>query len=543
MKSKIFALMLVLSFMSCPSWSNEYREGEVLAVFRVPEGVNVSAASESVYDSVSVIGASVSESYETLSEIEGKVIVLVRSDTMTTEELISSLKSNPNVISVSPNYYTHSQSVNEEIMPNDPSADLCWGLKAIRTPEVWGYTTGSKEVHVAIADSGIYRHPDLEANIVPSLSINTNTVSGEYDLSFVSWDSDLDGHGTHIAGTIGAVGDNGTGIAGVNWNVGLIAIRVFDTTNAVETISYEIRALNHAAMLLQNNPNLKIAAINFSLGAAFPVSPEDMKNNAYWLAFHALDSLNRTIIVVSAGNSSFEVGTATPFDDPIHDVFPKGTYYYPSSFIDLNNFIVVGAMASDDTAARFTNWGDNVDIAAPGVDIFSTYSPIPSDLLYRSISGTSMAAPHVTGAIALLMSAFPDASPSQIKSAILEGANRKKNPLIYPYAYNMKRLDAYIANLDDSIAKGNTPPESRDILIEQRRDYLERTYGQYKSFDGTAHVCRTGLLDVKAAYDILSSSSHSHIHSSSSGCNSGHHAVMILAVILAVMIALKRVKI
>jgi hypothetical protein len=97
----------------------------------------------------------------------------------------------------------------------------------------------------------------------------------------------------------------------------------------------------------------------------------------------------------------------------------------------------------------------------------------------------------------------------------------------------MKRLDAYIADLDKSIADGITPAESRDILIEQRRDYLERTYGQYKSFDGTAHVCRTGLLDVKAAYDILGERINTKgVASSSGGCSAGLPVVMMISLLI-----------
>ena len=306
MRSKVFVLsFLVLTVICSPSWSATYAEGEALAVFRVHEGVEMSAASVSVSEAVGEIGASVAESYETLSEIEGKFIVLVRSPSMSTEELIATLKARPDVITASPNYHTQPQSFSAARVPNDPSADLCWGLKAINAPEVWEHTAGSHEIYACVVDSGVYKHPDLVDNIAAEYGYNTQTVSGEYDLSFGSWDADFAGHGTHVAGTIGAVGNNGIGIAGVNWNVKIIPVRVFDVEDDFETISYEIRGLN--------------------------------------------------------------------------------------------NLIVVGAMASDDTAAFFTNWGDQVDIAAPGFGILSTYSPIKIDgaqEMYRVLNGTSMAAPR-----------------------------------------------------------------------------------------------------------------------------------------------------
>ena len=473
MKNKIFVLSsLIFIFTASPAFSEIYSKGEALAVFRVPECENVSTASINAAVSLAEIDASVAETYEALSEIEGKLFVLVRSSTKTTEQLISELKARPDVITASPNYYAQNltDSTSETKFPNDPSADLCWGLKAIRAPEVWSNTTGSNEVYVCVVDTGIYRHPDLEANLALDLGLNTNTVSGEFDLNFTSWDADLSGHGTHVAGIIGAVGNNGIGISGVNWNVKIIPVRIFDNKSAVESISYEIRALNYIADLLNKNPDMKLAAVNFSLGTSLPFTPSEMKDDVYYMAFQALDSLNRTLIVSAAGNSSLNIGAPAPFDDELYGQFKKGAYFYPPAFIGLNNFINVAAMASDDTAASFTNWG-SVDIATPGVDILSTYSPIAGNtpIMYKASGGTSMAAPYVTGAAALLMSAFPDATPAQIKSALLDGAGR---------------------------------------------------------------VSRTGLLDVKAAYDILAETAGSSSGSSSGGCSSGGAVVMLSALIL-----------
>ncbi len=546
MKKRVLALVVLAVLMVCPSaWPSEYADGEVLAVFRVPEGVRASEAK------IRVAGAEISETYEALSEAEGKSFVLIRSAVKTTEELISELKQNPDVIAVSPNYRvrrlpqsitpskglmpseTLTSSENASIFPNDPSADLCWGLKAIRAPEVWPYTTGSREIHVCIIDSGIYRHPDLDANIAGTLGLNTQTVSGEYDLTFGSWDADFAGHGTHVAGTIGAVGNNGLGVSGVNWNVSIIPVRVFDVEDAYETINFEIRGLNYIVSLLQKNPDMKLAALNFSLGAYLPNTPEEMKNDVYYMAYQALDNTNRTLIVVAAGNKSVSVDRPTPFEG---NDFKAGYYCYPAGFAGLKNLVVVGAMASDGTAAVFTNWGDSVDIAAPGVEILSTYSPMAISSrrpdMYMYMNGTSMAVPHVTGAAALLMSAYPDATPAQIKAALLDGANRDKNPVVYPYTYAVEDdMKDAIELVDLSIEFGRYPAESRDALIEEERAKTQERYAKYKPLDGAGRVSRTGLLDVKAAYDLLGERVKP-LASSSGGCNAGYTVVMVLAVML-----------
>ena len=132
------------------------------------------------------------------------------------------------------------------------------------------------------------------------------------------------------------------------------------------------------------------------------------------------------------------------------------------------------------------------------------------------------------------MSAFPDATPGQIKTALLDGANKNKNPLVYPYAGYVKiYVDMGIKALDSLIETGRIPLASRDEFIAGITQEYEEKYAPYKQFDGKARVSRTGLLDVKAAYDLLAERVKPVSSSSSSGCNAGCSVMMMLAVILA----------
>ncbi len=125
------------------------------------------------------------------------------------------------------------------------------------------------------------------------------------------------------------------------------------------------------------------------------------------------------------------------------------------------------------------------------------------------------------------MSAYPDANPGQIKAALLDGANKDKNPLVYPYTGFVKEYTAQMTEIiDQRIDFGIIPPESRDAEIARVTREAEERYAPYKQLDGAGRVCRTGLLDVKAAYDLLEKRSHG--SGSSSGCNAGLGAVIVI---------------
>ena len=516
-KNRARKTRLLLAALLCAAFvpsarAASYVPGEALVVFKKAPGAAVTAASvergsESfrLASLAAASGARVAQAYGALSEAGGGVFALIRSETKTAEQLVGDLKARADVAAAAPNYITRAMRT-----PNDPryvSGDL-WGLSAIHAPEAWEVTTGSTDVYVAVVDSGIYAaHEDLKANLAAEFcrnftQINANTPAVPSDYS------DADGHGTHVAGTIGAVGNNGLGVAGVNWTTRLIALRVLDA-DGIGKNSWTVEALNHLVSLLRSHPQMKVAAINLSLGSYKPLAPAAMQADPYGMAYKVLDDLDRTVIVVAAGNEGLEVGKPAPYDepdpeDPQDPSYEKGDYHYPASLTGLKNLIVVGAAVSDDTAASFSNWSPTaVHLAAPGVQILSTVFPEadaggkPYRSWYGMMGGTSMAAPHVAGAAALLASRYPNATASQIKDALLKGADKNRNPA--------------------ATAETNT--------------------------NGTK-LSQYGYLDVRGALDILEATSHdlgpkpdptpvppSKIQSSGGGCDAAGAGAWLLAVL------------
>jgi subtilisin family serine protease/subtilisin-like proprotein convertase family protein len=295
---------------------------------------------------------------------------------VTVVEALATFRIDPRLQSVQPDYRIQVQTA-----PNDPyfTSNMQWGLNAIGAPSAWNHTTGGNVI-VAIIDTGInYNHPDLAANVWNNPNVAGDGIGNDYHgANFTSLTTttgnvlDDNGHGTHVAGIIGAVGNNGVGVSGVNWHVQLMALKFLDssgsgyTSGAVRAIDY---AIAHGASI-----------INASWGGG---GFDQALSDAIGRAQHA-----GVIFVAAAGNNSLNNDTS-PF--------------YPASY-NYDNVVTVAASDSTDHPASFTNYGPHtVDLYAPGVGIWST---VPSG--YASYSGTSMATPFVTGALALLKAEHPD---------------------------------------------------------------------------------------------------------------------------------------
>lgn len=298
------------------------------------------------------------------------------------------------------------------VLPNEKTFGNQWGVlnfgqtinsnRGVRkrgsaASQAWNITRGSRNVIVGVMDTGIdYNHKDLEANLW------SQTVNGRKSYGYNAIDQNFDvmdghSHGTHVAGTIGAAGNNGTGVVGVNWNVRIASVKIFDSNGRTTTAAI-LRGLD---WFYQRRGSIRIINHSWGGGGFSQLSFE---------AFKRLDNAG-VVNVIAAGNNGRRL---IPDDRKSHN----GDSIYPAQY-KLNNSIVVAAHANNGRKASFSNYGsDVVDIAAPGVDILSTTPR--SDIGYKS--GTSMAAPHVAGAAALVKAAHPSASASQIKRRILNGA-------------------------------------------------------------------------------------------------------------------------
>ena len=430
LKINLFLLILALLFNIDAAFAKNltHKDGDVLVIFKGEDNQRVTASSlkgvgRDALRAASIAsenGAWVKNIYNNLSQAGNSVFALIHSDILSADELVSELLERPDVIAASPNYI-----VRAAVMPNDTATPDnntgLWGLNYISAPELWSKDiTGSSNVYVAVIDTGIdYTHQDLAINT--DLNLSKNFVSSVSDFM------DDNGHGTHVAGTIGAAGNNNYGIVGVNWNVKIIALKALDAKGEGE-IADVISALDYVYSLINNN-NLNLAALNMSLEAYVDYAPSQIsnKNDPLWLAMKYIDLTNKTSMIVAAGNEGITIGEPSETSSSSHKV---GDYVYPASFTGIYNMISVGALDNSGTLASFSN--KKADVAAPGVNILSTWpvnlsstraSSLSDGARVASISGTSMASPHVAGAVALLKSYKPNFTASQVK-AVIDNTNK-----------------------------------------------------------------------------------------------------------------------
>jgi predicted outer membrane repeat protein len=398
-----------------------YKPGELLVRF-APKANGIQRNTEEKIQILSSLGGATIKRNFTL--VSGLTLVKLPA-WLTVKDALKTFNRTDGIFYAEPNYKIYLAST----FPDDTRFDELWGMHNIGqdppggepdadidAPEAWDIANEANDIIVAVIDTGVdYTHPDLEANIwVNEAELNGITgvdddendyVDDIYGYDFQGYDvndqdnnpMDMDWHGTHVAGTVGAVGNNSEGVAGVCWNVKIMVLKIYppmekDFNESEAFVSNAIEAIDYAVC---NSAKV----INASWG--FP-DPNNDSNyvNSLKDEIEAADA-NGVLFVAAAHNYGKDID-----QDP----------FYPASF-DCNNIISVMATTYNDNRWSKSNYGANsVDIGAPGDYIFSC---LPRNE-YGYGSGTSMATPHVAGACALVWGMNPALSHLEVKDILLQ---------------------------------------------------------------------------------------------------------------------------
>ncbi|MBU1897135.1 S8 family serine peptidase [Myxococcota bacterium] len=312
------------------------------------------------------------------------------------EEAIDLLSLEGDLDFAEPNYIVEATTT-----PNDPFFDRLWGMPKIGAPAAWDTHTGSAEVIVGVIDTGVdYNHPDLKDNAwinpneIPNNGIDDDQngyIDDIYGYDFCNFDADpMDdhGHGTHCSGTIAGAGNNGIGVVGVSWRARVMALKFLCANGSGSTAGGTlavIYAADNGATLTSNSWG----------GGGYSTS-----------MYNAIQYARERgqLFVAAAGNDGLD-----------NDRYA----YYPANY-DAPNVITVAASDNSDRRASFSNYGaTKVDLAAPGVSIYSSIT----GARYNYASGTSMATPHVAGALALLYALDPQMGYEQARARLLDSVD------------------------------------------------------------------------------------------------------------------------
>jgi len=351
-------------------------------------------------------------------------------ESVSSQEMAKALSKLPGFVAVEPN----TLGAVDTTLPNDPLFSSEYGLNNtgqtggtsdadIDAPQAWDISTGSSGMVVGVIDTGVdYNHPDLAGN----MWTNPGEIAGNgldddangypddvhgYDFVGANDSNPMDdvGHGTHVAGTVAAIGNNGVGVTGVAWDASIMAIK-WIAANGSGTTSDAIEAVNYATLMRNRGVNIRITNNSWHTVEGYNLA---LKN--------AIQSSGTAgmLFIAAAGNGGID-----------NDTDPNANY--PATF-GLDNIISVAASDDTDSLAFFSSYGDvTVDLAAPGVDIRSTVPTVGDPTIvdpsgYNYLNGTSMASPHVAGVAALAFSVNPNATYQQVRDAIFNGVDAKSS--------------------------------------------------------------------------------------------------------------------
>jgi thermitase len=412
---------------------------------------------------------------------------------------LQTLKANPLVEVAEPNLIYRANR-----LPNDPLLGSLWGMKNvgqkdpankvgvagvdIGAEQAWDITTGSEEMVVAVIDTGIdYNHPDLKDNLWVNEAEANGQAGVDDDKNGVIDDihgynaitgsgnaTDDQGHGSHCAGTIGAKGDNGVGVVGVNWNVKLMAVK-FLSASGSGSLADAVKAIDYA-----NRMGAKVLSNSWG-GGGFSQTLLDVIKQSHEKG---------AVFIAAAGN-----------DNNNNDSRPS----YPATYA-VPNMISVAAIDNQGARASFSSYGKKtVHIGAPGVNVNSTTGGA-----YDDFSGTSMATPHVAGVVALLWGHEPQLTNLEVRERILKTAR--------PIA-SMKNktstgamVNAYTALMNITPAPdANDPVNWRSVVLEapvaSASPYVKNTNQTFEINVGVQDMTEFALFfekfDTEAQYDTV----------------------------------------
>jgi len=385
-------------------------------------------------------------SYEKTNSFLSSVYKIILPEEIFVPYALIEYNKNPNVEYAEPNYiYQTCQT------PNDPLYNMQWALNQtsdcdIDAPEAWDTETGNPDVVIAVIDTGVdYNHPDLSENIwtnndeIPNNGIdddNNGYIDDTKGWDFANNDNDPiddNSHGTHCSGIISAVGNNNIGITGICWNCKIMPIK-FLGSHGGGSLEDGANAIIYAA---DNGVDI----ISMSWGG---LGESQILKDALDYAYS-----KNVVLVAAAGNNNLDLDH-TPY------------HFTPAGY---KNVISVAATDENDEIAGFSNYGRQIDIAAPGVNILST---IPTYITnYSNKSGTSMACPYAAGLAGLILSINPNLNPSMVKT-IIQSSTDELNPSDKFIGFGRINAFTSINKTANSIANINCPSPNEEVngLIE-----------------------------------------------------------------------------
>ena len=380
-----------------PEWRDtlplKLRSGDVKNFRNTTESASVTAVGSVEVNNISVAKSPMKlKNKKSGSENQFEVIRLDLRDISSTglSKAINSLHALGSVVLAEPNY-----EMNAIGIPNDPKWPSLWGMEKISAPTAWDTWKGDSNFTVAVIDTGIdYNHEDLKDSIWKNTKeIAANNVDDDgngYIDDVMGWNfywannnpMDGNGHGTHCAGTIAGKGNNGVGVAGVSWDAKLMPVKVLSDSGS--GYNFDI----YEGIMYAVNNGAKVTSNSYGGGGASSL-----------IATALTAAQNKGVLFVAAAGNESTAASSYPA-------------YYSKTF---DNVISIASTDQNDGLSSFSNYGDGVNIAAPGRDILST---VPNNG-YQSYSGTSMATPHVAGLATLIWSQKPSLTYLEVKDAIL----------------------------------------------------------------------------------------------------------------------------